>query len=1172
MADFLIDQLKNLDSYNRLTEDIENKISPIATYGIIDESMGHFLYALNNHTGKQILVITYNEMRSKKLYEDIKGLGNQDVVLFPKREILFYDIDAYSHERINERMEVITKLTHGEDIIVIASIEAILDKLMAKSIFDSYTVKINIGDEVDLDFLKEVLLGGGYEKVNMVEGKGQFSIRGGILDFFPPYSSHPYRIEFFDIEVDSIRTFDPISQKSIESLESTTVTPVMENLILDEYRDAMIKNLEEDMKKALSKGKKDSLGKENIEKKFNKYKEYLTENLFISNRDIVTPYIPDDKLTSILGYLKEDAVVFIDEPKRVDERTKNLEEDFRFKFTDLYEVGELLPSHINILYDYRDILDVIKSKTCITNSALLRGNINFNPKSIYNFTNKSMQPYHNQMDLLKEDLNHYRYRGYKIIILSGTKERAERLGKILLSMDIEASVMINRDCEIKSSQIFITPASIHGGFEYTQLKLIVISDKEIFGVGKKKARKIKKEGPDKVINLSDLKINDYVVHENHGIGLYEGIEQLNIQGVKKDYLTIRYKGEDKLYVPIDQMNLIQKYIGADSIKPKINKLSSTEWARAKERAKKAVEDMAQDLLELYAKRESYKGFAFSEDGEWQRQFEDLFPYEETEGQLKSIIEIKKDMEKPKPMDRLLCGDVGYGKTEVALRAAFKAVMDGKQVAFLVPTTILAQQHYNTLKERFANFPVKIDMLSRFRTKANQKLAIDNLRNGVIDIIVGTHRLLSKDVVFKDLGLLIIDEEQRFGVKHKETLKKFKETVDVLTLTATPIPRTLHMSLSGIRDMSVIEDPPEERYPVQTYVVEFNEQMIRDAILKEVSRGGQVYFVYNRVETIDKITASLKKLVPEVRFGIGHGQMSERELEKVMISFLEKEIDVLVCTTIIETGLDIPNVNTIIIYDADKMGLSQLYQLRGRVGRSNRIAYGYFVYEKDKVLSEVAEKRLRAIKEFTEFGSGFKIAMRDLEIRGAGNLLGTEQHGHIEAIGYDLYIKYLHEAIKRLKGEKVEDQIDTTTDLKVDGYISHKYIEDEEQKIEMYKKIASISSIDDYRDLIDELIDRFGDIPKEVNNLMDISYIRDLASKNKIKDIHQSDKEIILEFRTLEDISLELLQYISDEYGRKVGFDLSKIPAFKFRWKDKVLDELKSLVEKINCFNHDKNNI
>jgi len=1172
MADFLIDQLKNLESYKRLNEDINNGTSPIATYGIIDESMGHFLYALNNHTGKQILVITHNDVKCKKIYEDIKGLGGHNVILFPKREILFYDVDAYSHDWINERMEVISKLAKGENVIVVTTIDALFEKLISRDIFEAYSKRINVGDEVDLDLLKEILLSGGYEKVNMVEGKGQFSVRGGILDFFPPYSQNPYRIEFFDVEVDSIRTFDVISQKSIENLNSTVITPVMEVLILDEYRDMMVKKLDEDMKKALSKGKRNTLEKGNIENKFNKYKEFLAEKLFISNRDLLTPYIPDEKLTSILGYLNKDAIVFIDEPKRVDEKAKNSMEDFKIKFTDLYEVGELLPSHANILYRYEDILDKIKERVCIVNSILLIGDNVFKPKSIYNFVNKSMQPYHNQMELLKEDINHYRYRGYKIILLTSNQERAERLREILSSMDIEASVMLDRNCEIKSSQVFITPANINSGFEYTQIKLAVISDREIFGVGKKKAKKEKKKDAEKIINLADLKINDYVVHENHGIGIYEGIVQLNVQGVKKDYLTIKYKGEDKLYVPVDQMHLVQKYIGADGVKPKINKLSSTDWVRTKERAKKAVENLAQDLLELYAKRESCKGYAFSKDGEWQRQFEDLFPYEETEGQLRSIQEIKRDMEKPKPMDRLLCGDVGYGKTEVALRAAFKAVMDSKQVAFLVPTTILAQQHYNTIKERFASFPVRVDVLSRFRTRAEQKAIIENVKNGVIDIIVGTHRLLSKDVAFKDLGLLIIDEEQRFGVKHKEALKKLKETVDVLTLTATPIPRTLHMSLSGIRDMSVIEDPPEERYPVQTYVVEYNEQMIRDAILKELARGGQVYFVYNRVETIEKMASELKKLVPEARFGIGHGQMSERELEKVMISFLEKEIDVLVCTTIIETGLDIANVNTIIVYDADKFGLSQLYQLRGRVGRSNRIAYSYFVYEKNKVLSEVAEKRLRAIKEFTEFGSGFKIAMRDLEIRGAGNLLGTEQHGHIEAIGYDLYVKYLQEAIKKLKGEKVEEQIDTTIDVKVDGFISDKYIEDEEQKIEIYKKIAAITNVDEYSDLVDELIDRFSAIPKEVYNLMDVSYIRYLGSRNNIKNIYQEDSEVILEFKSLEDISLELLKMLSDEYGRRITFDLSKEPSFRFRWRENILSELKLLLEKINSFNHNKNNI
>ncbi|MFA7532788.1 MAG: transcription-repair coupling factor [Tissierellaceae bacterium] len=1166
MQDFVVDPLNNLDSYKKLKLHIENQDSPIGVYGIIDEAMGHFLHALKLHTNRQILVITHNEVRSKRIVEDLKSLGNGDTVFFPKKDILFYDIDAFSNESSNERLGVVSRLSKGENLLVVSSIESILGKLMSKEVFKSHSRTIEVGDEVDLDLVRSILVQNGYEGVTMVEAIGQFSIRGGILDFFPPYSLDPFRIEFFDIEVDSIRSFDIHSQKSKEVLKKVYISPVKEILILDQYRDAVANALGEDMNRALSKSKGNIIERHNIENKFGRYGEYLREGLFLSNRDLIVPYIPAQYLSSILDYLKEDALVFIDEPRRVEESVKAIEEDFKIKFADLFEVGELLSSHENIRFDYESLVRDIKRKTSITNSVLLSANKDFEPRALCNFSLKGMQSYHNKMEILKDDINHYKYRGYKIVILSGTEERGQRLKDTLLSMEVEANFILDRDTEIKSSQVYITPGSTFGGFEYPQLKFILISDKEVFGAGKKRTSKLKKKDPTKAVSLSDLKAGDFIVHENHGIGRYEGIEQLNIQGVKKDYLTIRYKGADKLYVPIDQMNLIQKYIGSHSIKPKINKLSSADWARTKERAKRAVEDMAVELLELYAKREESSGFAFSEDSQWQREFEDLFPYEETEGQLRSVIDIKGDMEKPKPMDRLLCGDVGYGKTEVALRAAFKAVLDSKQIAFLVPTTILAQQHYNTLLERFSSFPVKIDMLSRFRTKIQQKQTIEGLRNGVVDIVVGTHRLLSKDVDFKDLGLLIIDEEQRFGVKHKETLKKYKETVDVLTLTATPIPRTLHMSLSGIRDMSVIEDPPEERYPVQTYVVEFNEQMIRDAILKEVGRGGQVYLVYNRVETIDKFASHLRELVPEVKFDVGHGQMSERELERVMIDFYEREIDVLVCTTIIETGLDIPNVNTIIIHNADKMGLSQLYQLRGRVGRSNRIAYGYFTYEKNKVLSEIAEKRLRAIREFTEFGSGFKIAMRDLEIRGAGNLLGLEQHGHIEAIGYDLYIKYLHEAIKKLKGEAVEEQLDTTIDIKVDGYISSHYIEDELQKIEIYKRIASITTIEGYRDLIDELIDRFGDVPKEVENLMDISYIRYLASKSNIKNIFQNGEEVILEFNTIDNISLDLLGQLSDQYGKKLIMDLSKEPALIIKWDNNFLGELKTLVEKINGFN------
>lgn len=1164
MKNFLIDPLLNMESYRNLLEDINNNKSPIFTYGLIDEDLGHFVYGLKEHLNKQILLITYDESKSRRLYEDIRDLGNENIELFPKKEKLFYDIDASSSETLNRRLRVISKLLNGERIIVVASLESLVDKLIGREIYVDYTLRIDFEDRVNLDELMNNLIAAGYERVHMVEGIGQYSIRGGIIDIFSPNNDNPYRVELFDDEVDSIRTFDVITQRSLEKINKIIITPAKEVLILDEYREIIFENLKRELGSHRYQVK-------TIEK-YERYLELLKEKSYISNIHMILPFIPDDYLGSILDYFDKDSLIFMDEPRRIEEKDKRIKEEIYFKASDLLETGEILSSHIGLDYDYSDLLAKILNKNVVVNTTLLRTSQHIQGKSLYNFSVKPMTNYHNKMDLLVEDINHYKYRGYKIIILSGTEERGIRLRNNLQEFEVESTFKPNKLGEIKSGQLFITTGSIRSGFEYSNIKLVVISDREIFGAQKKESKTSKKKTVQKLINISDLVIGSYVVHENHGIGQYEGIEQLDIQGIKKDYLTIRYKGNDKLYIPIDQMNLIQKFIGSDTGKPKINRLNSGDWQRTKIRAKKAVENMAQDLLSLYAKRKTNKGYTFSEDTPWQRQFEDLFSYEETEGQLNSVVEIKRDMEKPKPMDRLLCGDVGYGKTEVALRAAFKAIMDGKQVAILVPTTILAQQHYNTIIERFRDFPVKFALLSRFRSAKEIKESIEGLKNGIVDIVVGTHRLLSKDVKFKDIGLLIVDEEQRFGVKHKEALKKLKENIDVLTLTATPIPRTLEMSMVGIRDMSVIEEPPEDRYPIQTYVVEFNEQMIRDAILKEIARDGQVYFVYNRVETIDSMASKLSALIPEARFVIGHGQMPERQLENVMMEFLGKEYDVLVCTTIIETGLDIPNVNTIIVYDADKMGLSQLYQLRGRVGRTNRIAYGYFTYEKNKVLSEVAEKRLRAIKEFTEFGSGFKIAMRDLEIRGAGNLLGVEQHGHIEAIGYDLYVKFLSEAIRNLKGEPTEDNVETTIDLNVNGFIPKNYIEDEEQKIEVYKKIAAIEISTDYTELIDELIDRFGDIPLEVINLMQISYIKALAKRNNIKNIIQSDNLIRLELVSSDKVSLDLIKYLSENYGRKLEFNLSNEPCIEYKFSGEILESLKILIEKINGFNIDTNHI
>ncbi len=1162
MKDFLIDSLKNLKAYKDLIKDIKDGLSPISAYGIGSENLSHILYALNSHLNKKILLIVDNNKKANDLYEDMVSLGHGYVDLFSKKEVIFYDMDAFSTENSKNRLATLVNLISDEKGIIITTIEAMADKIVSKKIFKESIIYIDYGKEIDLDQVLMDLVVLGYKRVHMVEGVGQFSLRGGILDIFPPHSNYPYRIELFDDEVDSIRTFDYLSQRSIESLERIMIPPVEEILILDKYRDEIKRNIKRDIE-GFNRNEK-------AREKFSNYLDLLESGNSVTNRNMLIPYIPKEYLASLLEFIDDETLVLLDDPDRIRLTYRKSQENMNFQYTDLLEVGEIMPSHFDLHWGYSDLLKAMGNRKLISFNNLLKTNKDFPPKSIHNFSLKSNTNYHKKIDLLAEDLKHLQYRGYKIVIFSGTEDRGLGLKESLESFDILSSYSKDRDREIKSGQIFINPASISSGFEYPDLKYIVFSDKEIFGSQKMKLRKPKRKKGEKILNLNDLEIGSYIVHENHGIGRYEGIEQLDVQGIKKDYLMIRYKGEDKLYIPIDQMNLIQKYVGSDTIKPRISKLNSGEWQRTKSRAKKAVENMAEDLLNLYAKRENLSGYAFGSDTLWQRQFEDSFPYEETEGQVISSGEIKKDMEKTKPMDRLLCGDVGYGKTEVALRAAFKALMDSKQVAILVPTTILAQQHYNTMVERFGEFPIETGMLSRFRSQKEQERIIDGLKLGTVDIVVGTHRLLSKDVSFKDLGLLIIDEEQRFGVKHKEKLKLLRENVDVLTLTATPIPRTLHMSLVGIRDMSVIEDPPAERYPIQTYVLEYNPQMVREAILKEISRGGQVYFVYNRVETIDKIALELKALVPEARFSIGHGQMGERQLEKVMLDFINHENDVLICTTIIETGLDIPNVNTMIVYDADKMGLSQLYQLRGRVGRSSNLAYGYFTYEKNKVLTEVAEKRLKAIKEFTEFGSGFKIAMRDLEIRGAGNLLGVEQHGHIGAIGYDLYVKFLGEAIRRLKGEEVIEEIHTSIDINIDGFIPLDFIENEDLKLEVYKKIAAISDSYDYDELLDELIDRFGDIPKVVENLMNISYVKSLSGKNEITAISEANDYLKIDLVSAESISAELIHILSRDYGRSLSFDLSSTPHLRLYPRGGRIKILKSLIESIDNFNKTRN--
>lgn len=1153
----IIQLLNTSENYNRIIEDIRSKKTPILTNGIIEESIPYFLCGLFGSLDKQILLIVENEIKANRIYEDIKDFGIENIEYLPKREMMFYDTSISSMENNLDRLKVVSKLIKKEKIILITTVEALLDKILDIGTIKKNIIPLRQNDEIEIKNTIKRLVDMGYERVETVESKGEFSQRGGIIDVFSPNYDRPHRIELFGDEVDTIRNFKVEDQRSIDNFTDILIFPANDILLLEEYREETLKNLRSDLGNIRSE-------------KYNLYIEKLENNSFIENKDLLIPYMPKNIMSNIINYLEEDALVFLEDEIRVSKSYEGIKENSDTKLKELFEIGEILSCHFNYRYDYNYILESVSNKNLIINNVLLSSSGKIKVKSIYDFSIRETTNYQKKIDLLVEDLKFYKGRKYKILLLAGNKERVNRFREELLNYDIEVNVIDKFKEEIQEGQIYISEGSLKSGFHLSDIKFILVSDREVFGEQKKRKKRRNKKGQ-KILNVGDLNIGTYVVHENHGIGKYEGIEQLNVQGIKKDYITIGYKNEDKLYIPIDQMNLIQKYVGGKTINPKVNKLNSGEWKKTKARAKKALEDMAGELLEIYAKRESLKGYSFSEDTLWQRQFEDLFPYEETEGQVLAIEEIKKDMERARPMDRLLCGDVGYGKTEVAIRAAFKAVMDGKQVAILVPTTILAQQHYTTIVERFKDFPIKIGILSRFKSLKNQKLIIEGLKKGVIDIVVGTHKLLSKDIGFKDLGLLIIDEEQRFGVKHKEALKKLRENIDVLTLSATPIPRTLHMSLIGIRDMSILDEPPEHRFPIQTYVVEFNEAMIRDAILKEISRGGQVYFVYNRVETILEMHSKLKRILPEVSIEIAHGQMGEKELEATMMGFLDGEIDVLLCTTIIETGLDISNVNTIIVYDADKMGLSQLYQLRGRVGRSNRIAYGYFLYEKSKVLTSVAEKRLRAIKEFTEFGSGYKIAMRDLEIRGAGNILGAQQHGHMESIGHELYLKFLSQAIARLKGEKVQEKVETSIDIKIDGYIPETYIGNESEKIEVYKKIATIESKDDYFDLSDELIDRFGDIPKAIVNLMDISYIKSLASLNNIYNIVEGKRGVKFELID-NNVSLELLNLLSQEYKNKVKFDLSSKPNIFYYTDKENLNELKIFIEKINSFKEEKNNI
>ncbi len=1100
------------ESFKTALSDLKNYVHPLLISGTIDVQWLHVVSGLINELNVPAVVVAKNDMEAKEICEDLKYFTKY-AEFYPAKDIIFYGADVHSRETEVQRAKAINSIIENKNQILVLSIEGLMEKRISRQCFEKHIFYVDEGQTLNVEEFVEKLVFMGYKRTELVEGAGQFSIRGGIIDIFSPVEDTAVRIEMWDDEVDSIRSMDTISQRSLERISKVKIFPSEEVVYGQAELKKAVEAMEKEYKKSLSSFEKNGMAKEAED-----IREYVGEDIeklksegFIKNISRYIEYFYDNTV-SVLNYFPDETVVFFDDPQSIMQQSQSaisrLEESMKNRILK----GHALKKEAEQVYDYIDVIKILESYRTVAFTTISKTVNHFSFKDIINFRVKSTASFNNHADLFYEEVKNLKNNGYSIAVLTSSISRGERMVREFSENGISAGYAESLDkVEFLPGSIYVSRGSLRRGFEYSDIKFAIYSDHEIFDERKKKKAKRHSKNVKAIQSFIDLKPGDYVVHQSHGIGIFRGLEKITVDGANKDYMKISYSDGGNLFIPVSQMDTIQKYIGGGE-RVKLNKLGGSDWNKAKTKVRAAVKILAEDLIKVYAKRRAATGFVYSKDNLWQKEFEETFPYAETEDQILAIEDVKKDMESPCVMDRLICGDVGYGKTEVAIRAAFKAVQDGKQVAYLVPTTILAQQHYGTFVSRMKDYPIKIELMSRFRTPKQQKETIKSLESGFTDIVIGTHRILSKDMKFRDLGLVIIDEEQRFGVAHKEKLKALKENLDVLTLTATPIPRTLHMSLSGIRDMSILEEPPLERQPVQTYVLENDPEFIKDAIVREITRGGQVYFLYNRVDNISQMAFKVQELVPEAHVSFAHGQMTERELEIIMKDFIEGEIDVLVCTTIIETGLDIPNANTIIIQDADKMGLSQLYQLRGRVGRSNRMAYAYFMYGKNKILSEVSEKRLQTIKEFTEFGSGFKIAMRDLEIRGAGNLLGAEQHGHMETVGYDMYCKLLDEAVKELKGEKVEEDFETAIDLNVNAYIPPFYIKNEEQKLEIYKKISLMSTKDDYFDVQEEIEDRYGDLPKSVQMLLEIVRLRNESHGIGIISIAQKQSNIVISFK------------------------------------------------------------
>jgi len=1081
--------LAELAEYEDIRKKCKEAPGLLRISGCVNSQKTHMMYALGDGFMYKVIACS-SESRAKQVYEEYHFLESS-VCLYPAKDLLFYQADLRSKELVKQRMEVIQVVLSGEPATVVTSFDAFMDTLVPAEEIRKRILTISGTDTLDMGEMARRLVCLGYDREEQVEGPGQFAVRGGILDIYPLTEELPIRIELWGDEVDSIRTFDVETQRSIENLSEIVIYPASE-----------------------------------------------------------FPEEDGDRVSFLDYFPVEDTLLYLDEPVRLVEKGNAVEEEFLEAQKRRLEEGQILSDVEVKLYTAQEIIKKMNSYRGIGLSALETSCREFSVRASYSLQTKNIQSYNRSFELLTQDLKRLKRNKSRVVLLSGSRTRAKRLAEDLRDYNLSSFYSEDMEREVMPGEIMTAYGHVAEGYEYPLLKFTVISESDIFGKGKKKKKRKVYEGR-KIQNFSELKPGDYVVHENHGLGIYQGIEKIEVDKISKDYMKISYADGGNLYIPATQLDLIQKYAGSDARKPRLNRLGSQEWTKTKARVKSAVKVIAKDLVELYAAREKREGYVYGEDTVWQKEFEEMFPFEETEDQLLAIDAVKRDMQSRKIMDRLICGDVGYGKTEIALRAAFKAVQENKQVVYLVPTTILAQQHYNTFLQRMKDFPVRVDLLCRFRTPAQQKKTLADLKKGLVDIVIGTHRVLSEDVIYKDLGLLVIDEEQRFGVRHKEKIKKLKENVDVMTLTATPIPRTLHMSLIGIRDMSVLEEAPGDRLPIQTYVMEYSEEMVREAIERECARDGQVYYVYNRVEDIAEITARVQKLVPDLTVAYAHGQMKERELERIMYDFINGDIDVLVSTTIIETGLDISNVNTMIIHDSDHLGLSQLYQLRGRVGRSGRMAYAFLLYRRDKLLKEEAEKRLSAIREFTDLGSGLKIAMRDLEIRGAGNLLGEEQHGHMEAVGYDLYCKMLNEAVLHIKGGAEEESYNTAVDLNVDAFIPDSYIPNEYHKLDIYKRIAAIESEEDMEDMTEELLDRFGDLPKKVEKLLEVAGLKAFAHKVYVTQIEQKGETYTFVMFEHAKVMAERIPKLLEEFNGDLTFKANaQPPSFVYQRKGK----------------------